>query len=160
MLGVVVNKYILMIVAVVFIFVGTGVISYNIGLDTKDKEWQKKWDAAQVATLTLALQQQNKINAVTVDGEKRIEQVKSDAIAADHAADGLRGTVANLRKQRDSAVTRASKAEAAAANLHAELLIQSDAMAGKFAVAADEARQRGLTCEMAYDALLDKNKAP
>lgn len=126
---------------------------YMLGYDNANNEWQQKWDAAQVATLALQQQKQQKIDEVTEDAEKEIQRVQADAIAANHAADSLRGTVSNLRQRLNSETSRAGKAEASAANLFAELLVQSDKMAGDFASFADEARERGLACERAYDAV-------
>lgn len=124
---------------------------YMLGYDNANNEWQKKWDASQVATLEIQQQKQQKIDEVTEDAEKEIQRVKANAVAANHAADGLRGTVTNLRQRLSSETARASKAEASAADLLAELLLQSDKMAGEFASFADEARERGLACERAYD---------
>lgn len=126
---------------------------YQAGYKTANNEWQQKWDDAQVATLALQQQKQQKIDEVTEDAEKEIQRVRADAIAANHAADSLRGTVTKLRQRLGSETARASKAEASAADLLAELLVQSDKMAGEFASFADEANARGLACERAYDAV-------
>ena len=150
-------KYIAVAVAFILIISGIGVGAHKIGSDAKNAEWQQKWDAAQIAALQKQQQQQIKIDKVTQNAEKEIKRVQADAIDANNAADRLREIVTNLRQRLNSETSRASKAEASAADLLAELLVQSDKMAGEFAKFADESRVRGLACERAYDALSANN---
>jgi hypothetical protein len=121
--------------------------AYNKGYDAAS-------EVARVNALDLLHQQQNKINEVTQDAEKRIDQAHADAAAANAASDGLRKTINKFNSSsKGSNVAGASPSESEKINMLSELLISADKRAGALAEIADEAIERGLTCERSYDAL-------
>lgn len=122
-------------------------MSYNQGYDAA-------MEVVRVNSLDLLTQQQSKIDEVTQDAEKRIEQAHADAAAANVASDGLRKTISKFNsRSKGSDASGASPSESEKINMLSELLISADKRAGALAEIADEAIERGLTCERSYDAL-------
>lgn len=102
---------------------------------------------------TETTQQLEKINAET---QSKLDAVSRDAATARRAADGLRGQLAAFAKRSDAAgATTATECEAdrSQVDLLAKLLAELDGMAGEYARQADSARQRGLACELSYEAV-------
>lgn len=121
--------------------------AYNEGYDVA-------MEVVRVNSLDLLTQQQSKIDEVTKDAEKRINQAHADATAANVVSDGLRKTISKFNsRSKGSNVTGASPSESEKINMLSELLISADKRAGALAEIADEAIERGLTCERSYDAL-------
>jgi Protein of unknown function (DUF2514) len=148
------GKYIAIIAATLLVVAG-GVYYVQT---VYDKGYKTAQDEARTAALELSSQQQSEIDEVTKDAEKRIDQARADAVAADIASDGLRETVSNLRRSlKNSSTCTASEAENKAISVLSELLITADKRAGDLAKEADESRERGLTCERSYDALSANN---
>lgn len=105
---------------------------------------------------TLERQHAERINEIESKTQGKLEKVNRDAATARRAADGLRGQLADFAKRGDA--TGASTATECTADqgridLLAELLGELDTMAGEYAREADESRQRGLACEMSYEAV-------
>ena len=148
------GKYIVIVAVTLMVVAGGVYYVQSIKIEAYDKGYKFAQDEARTAALELSNQQQIKINEVTKDAEKRIDQARADAAAADVASDGLRETVSNLRgKLKNSSTCTASEAENKAVSVLSEWLIAADKRAGDLAKEADEARERGLTCERSYDAL-------
>ena len=102
---------------------------------------------------TETTQQLEKINAET---QSKLDTVSRDAANARRAADGLRGQLADFAKRgasTDSTTACECEAKQSRIDLLAELLGELDTMAGEYAREADESRQRGLACEMSYEAV-------
>lgn len=122
-------------------------MSYNQGYDAA-------MEVVRVNSLDLLNQQQSKIDEVTKDAEKRINQTHADAVAARATSDGLRKTISEYnRRSKSSGATGASTSESEKLDMLSKLLISADKRAGALAEIADEAIERGLTCERSYDAL-------
>ncbi|WAS56186.1 DUF2514 domain-containing protein [Burkholderia ambifaria] len=97
----------------------------------------------------LAAQQEIAINAA-----KERDQARSDAAAADGAADGLRKQVAALVADvRRAGTSAGSPATGDALDLLADVLRWSDETSGELAKIADDRGIAGQQCERSYDAL-------
>ncbi len=97
------------------------------------------------------------------DGQKQIDQARSDAVAAGRAADRLRGQlaayVASVRSAAgpgDPKPADAGPPASEAVVVLADMFTSSDARAGELAEAFDASYAAGTTCERIYNAL----KAP
>lgn len=102
---------------------------------------------------------QTKFDKEAQDGQNRIDTARRDADGARAAADGLRATLnryrAAARTAQDSGAASAGPATGDAIGVLADLLEESDRLAGIYAQAADLAHAAGVTCERSYDALTD-----
>ena len=145
--------------------------AYHHGVAVTDGDWQTKWNArdardAQAKKLNEATERtreqayQQSINKAVQDGQRLIDQAATDASTARTAADSLRGAadaiaarLAASEASGHSCTAAASKAAARAAMVLADVLKRADQRAGDLAEVADQARARGVTCEMAYDGL-------
>ena len=97
----------------------------------------------------LAAQQEIATNAA-----KERDQARSDAAAADGAADGLRKQVAALCAHvRRAGASAATPATGDALDLLADVLRWSDETSGELAKIADDRGIAGQQCERSYDAL-------
>ena len=104
----------------------------------------------------LERQHAERINEIEVAAQGKLEKVNRDAATARRAADGLRGQLADFAKRvdpTDSTTACQCKTEQGRTELLAELLGELDSMAGEYAREADESRQRGIACEMSYEAV-------
>jgi hypothetical protein len=142
---------------------------YTAGYDAADQAWQLKWsnrDASDAAeTLkregeerTAEQRRQLAINEEQKHAEEELAKARSDAAAADRAGVGLRKQLETLQRQlagsetsRLSATVAASSARTEASILLAQLLSESDEMAGKYATEADKSYVSGQSCERTYD---------
>lgn len=102
---------------------------------------------------TETVQQLEKIEHET---QSKLDAVQRNLDAANRAGDGLRKQLTSFA-HRDNA-TGASTAQQCEAKqsrvgLLSQLLAELDGMAGEYAAAADESRQRGLACELSYEAV-------
>lgn len=104
----------------------------------------------------LERQHAERINEIEVAAQGKLEKVNRDAATARRAADGLRGQLADFAKRgaaTDSTTACKCEAKQSRIDLLAELLGELDSMAGEYAREADESRQRGIACEMSYEAV-------
>lgn len=145
--------------------------AYHHGLSVRGAECQAQWldrdvrdanaKASNEATeRTKEQAYQQSINKAVQDGQRIIDQVTADAVAGRSTADSLRGAADNLAARLaaseasgNSCTAAASKAATRAAMVLADVLRRADQRAGDLAEVADQARARGLTCEMAYDGI-------
>ncbi|MCY1533765.1 hypothetical protein D9M68_691130 [compost metagenome] len=91
------------------------------------------------------------------DAKGELEAARTDAVAAESAADRLQLEVNRLRAVR-AATCSAIAAQQRAAGLDAfgvlaDLFASADRRAGELAAALDRSRVAGLACERAYDGL-------
>lgn len=144
-------------------------VGHHYGAKEANTAWQAKWDRhlAEDATKTAQAQadqrdlehkRQANIDRVTADAQTKIDQANADAAAADalagsvqQAADRLAGRLADSQASVSACATNASKADAAHARVLADVLKRADQRAGSLAGVADQAIERGLACERAYD---------
>ena len=148
---------------------------FSEGVKRTDAAWSLQWALRDVADLTVTLQrevseraeEQRRQRAVDDERErakKGLAVVQANADAADLAASRMRDEVTELSRQlaasetgRLSAVAAASAAKAEAARLLAELLGESDELAGAFAKEADGAYEAGASCERIYNKVTQGN---
>ncbi|WP_212810987.1 DUF2514 family protein [Pseudomonas sp. Ost2] len=158
--------------AVLLLVAGALYGAYHFGCSVTDERWQARWNkrdsddnaakaAAEVVARATEQARQNSINKAVQDGQRKIDQATADAAGARSAADSLQRTVDDLagRLKRaagsNSCTAATSAAIARTALVFADLLKRADDRAGKLAEAADQSRSRGVTCERAYEALVD-----
>ncbi|HBK4813222.1 TPA: DUF2514 family protein [Enterobacter asburiae] len=143
--------------------------AYDAGHESADSVWKQEWLQRDLADSTANLHreaaeraEERRRQQVTDEERKRAEEelakVQADADAAKRAGDGLQRQLAALRRQlagsetgRLSAIAAAGAAKAETTRVLAELLSESDDLAGKFAKEADERYVAGSTCERTYD---------
>lgn len=146
---------------------------YSVGYDSADKSWQLEWakrdkadsDAQaqrQVDERAEEQRRQQAANQAAKDADEDNEQLKADALDAQHSADRLREQLAQLRQQfADSETGKLSSAATAGASksqaviLLTELLSESSEAAGEYAKEADRAYGAGQTCERIYTSLTE-----
>ena len=170
------TRYQLLIIA--FVFSALGGIGYALhhngyesGKFDTNQAWNIKWaerDGKDLLELagrqeqerTEEQRRQNEINQVTADAQTQLDKARLDAAHAEHSADQLQLTIANIRRQlaasetsKLSSAASSSSARATATDMFAQLLIESDRAAGDYAAAADRARIAGLACERSYDSI-------
>lgn len=116
-----------------------------------------KTAAAQAAFRATETAWQTRFDKEARDGQVRIDAARRDAAGARSERDGLR---ADLDRYRAAARAAADTGNAAAGptasdaiGVLADLLEESDRLAGIYAQAADLAHAAGITCERAADAL-------
>ena len=151
----------LLLVAVV---VGSYGVVYSAGKDdgrtAERAEWLGKVTEAQEIRAKAAQEKAKAVEEAVKDGDQRVAAARAVADTADNASVGLRkqvdalaGRLASSQERLSSEIVARSKAEAEGAALLAQLLGISDEAAGKYARTADEAIERGTTCERSYDAV-------
>lgn len=164
-------KYIAGVVGV--LVVAAGLIAFGAYFATikNDAAWQKRWDAHladdQKAT-SKANDTQRTIESTDAKavaegaeiGQAKIDTSVADADADRKSRDGLRRTVdtyvtrlVDSQARLSACVTSSSKAAAEGARVLADVLSRADERAGILAGVADQAIERGLTCERAYNAI-------
>lgn len=147
---------------------------FNAGRDDADREWTLRWTSRDLADATMTLHrevaeraEERRRQLVTDEERKRAEdelaKVQADADAADLAASGLQWQLDTLQRQlagsetgRLSAIAATSAAKVEVTSLLAQLLGESDRLAGEFAKEADERYVAGQTCERTYDKVTGK----
>ena len=119
---------------------------------------QGKTTAAQTAFRQREAAWQTKFDKEARHGQDQIDAARRDAAGARRERDGLR---ADLDRYRAAARAAADTGNAAAGptasdaiGVLADLLEESDRLAGIYAQAADLAHAAGITCERAADALI------
>lgn len=154
------------------LLVGAGLFgAYHHGVTVTDSKWKAEWNARdtrdaeakatnEAAQRTKEQAYQQSINKAVQDGQRLIDQATADASTARASADSLRGAADNLAARlaaseagSNSCAAAASKAATRAAMVLADVLKRADQRAGDLAEIADQARARGVTCEMAYDGI-------
>lgn len=147
--------------------------AYSVGYDSADKSWQLEWtmrdkadsDAREQRQADERAEEQRRQRAAdqaAKDADEDNEQLKADALDAQHSADRLREQLAQLRQQfADSETGKLSNAATAGASksqaviLLTELLSESSEAAGEYAKEADRAYGAGQTCERIYTSLTE-----
>ncbi|HED1541850.1 TPA: DUF2514 family protein [Kluyvera cryocrescens] len=145
--------------------------SYKAGELSKDKDWQIRWErrdkADTAANLAAEKNQRNEEHRRQTETEEIVKNAERDkqnaineAIAADAAADSLRGALRDIRRKLANSETGKLSADAASrqtaietANMLANLYEESDRRAGELAEYADAAASAGAVCERTYDAV-------
>lgn len=146
-------------------------ICYQAGYQAADLAWQlkdrkrQKEDAeALVTRQTYEREEEKRRQDETTNAAKKADEelavARADAAVAKSAGDGLRATIADLKRQLAtsetgelSAIAAASAARANTAILFANMLESADRRAGELAEYADRARIAGLTCEKSYNGI-------
>lgn len=146
-------------------------VAFCSGHHAADRKWSQRWTERDAADAKAVAQRaaneraeeqrrQRRVNEETERAEQELVAARAAADRANAAAGGLRSELDKLQsrlrvseKRRNTAVADASQARAEAADLLAQLLRESDEMAGAFAAEADSSRIAGRACERAYDAI-------
>ena len=170
------TRYQLLIIA--FVAAALGGIGYALhhngyesGKFDSNRDWKLEWakrDAKDLLELAGRQEQeraeeqrrQNQINQVTADAQTQLDKARLDAAHAEHSADQLQLTIANIRRQlaasetsKLSASANASATRASSGVLLADVLSKSVERNQQLAATADEWRVNGLSCERSYDAI-------
>lgn len=144
---------------------------YDDGKQAERKDWKLKWSERDEADKTAQLKQEQKerdeelrrqreIQEITNHAEQEKQKALADAIAANDAADRLRGAIVSIRRELAASETSRISADAArrqttaeTASLLADLYEESDRRAGEIAKYADDAASAGSFCESTYEAV-------
>ncbi|MFD3225685.1 DUF2514 domain-containing protein [Rahnella aceris] len=171
-------KQVAVIVLVALSFWGFSHWRYNSGHDAAEQVWQLKWSSRDAADAAATLKREGQERAeeqrrqLAADEERKhveeeLAKARSDAAAADRAGAGLRKQLDTLQRQlagsetgRLSATVAASSARTEASILLAQLLSESDEMAGKYATEADKSYVSGQSCERTYDKVTNQKANP
>jgi len=147
--------------------------AYHHGETVTNDEWQAKWserDARDEAALanneaaerTKEQSRQQAINKVVQNGQALIDTAAAAVTAANResdrlrsAADGVASRIAASQASGNSCTAAASAAATRAVMVLADVLKRADQRAGDLAGFADQSHSRGLTCERAYDGLME-----
>lgn len=158
--------------AIVALFLLTAAAAFKVGHSYSDSAWGKKWAEHQLedaqATNEYAEQQRQaeqdrtrKLEQVATHGQATIDAAiadrDADRISSDRLRDKLDKTIAELADSQgrvSSCTTAASQAATKAAGVLADVLKRADQRAGILAATADQAIERGLSCEAAYGSIL------
>lgn len=142
---------------------------YHAGHNSAESIWQQRWSQRDLAAATMALHHELAIRAeehrkqIETENEVKhaetaLAEAHSEYLHAESVAGELQSELDKVRRQlerseagRISATAYAGKAKAKIASVLAELLSQSDQMAGKFAAEADANFIAGSACEHIYD---------
>lgn len=121
------------------------------GINEKTADAAKAFRAAETAW-------QTQIEKEARSGQERIDNSRRDAGAARDERDRMLVTLARYRAAartaQDSGTAAAGPATGDALGVLADLLEESDRLAGIYAQTADLAHAAGVTCQNAYDALM------
>lgn len=146
-------------------------IRYQAGYQAADLAWQlkdrkrQKEDAEALAARQAyeraeEKRRQDEATNAAKEADEKLAAARVDAAVAKSAGDGLRATIADLKRQLAtsktgelSAIAAAGAARANTAILLANVLESADKRAGELAEYADRARIAGLTCEKTYDGI-------
>jgi hypothetical protein len=147
---------------------------FNAGREDADREWTLKWKTRDLSEATITLhreiteraeerRRQGAVDEERERAERELADLQNNLLDSDLAARGLREQLASIRRQlarsetgRLSAVAATGAAKAEVASLLAQLLDESDRLAGEFAKEADERYVAGQTCERTYDKVTGK----
>lgn len=158
-------------IAAVLLVLGVLYGAYHHGVSVTNDDWQAKWSERDKADATAKAENeaaarakeqdwQLKLDKVTEDGQRAIDQATGDAVTARASADRLRGAADTLAARLavsqaggHSCTAAASAAASRAVLVLADVLKRSDERSGDLAGYADQSRGRGMTCTQAYDSL-------
>lgn len=163
-------------IAVFAVVIGAGAFIYNAidqrGYDRAEAKWQKLWsdqelklerDKAEAERLQRRQEQawQTKLNEAQRNADQRIEALETDLAAADSSAASLQQYAREMAKRASKScpgtgANPGGETAETAAMVLAELLARADQAAGELAEVFDRSRDAGLTCEEAYDSLVNK----
>nr|WP_241509581.1 DUF2514 family protein [Pseudomonas ovata] len=142
-------------------------LAYDHGRSVEAADWQIRWNArdagdqqawalAQAAEREKEQTRQHSINKAIQDGQKLIDQARTD-LADARADDSVRRAADDLAAKRQGSSHSCTAATSAAATravmVLADVLKRADERAENLAGYADEGRARGVTCEQAYQGL-------
>lgn len=145
--------------------------SYEAGEQNKDKDWQIRWKQRdkddEAANLAAEQKQRNEERRRYTENEEIVKNAERDkqnaineAVAANAAADSLRGALRDIRRKLAHSETGKLSADVASrqtaietANMLANLYEESDRRAGELAQYADAAASAGAVCERTYEAV-------
>jgi len=135
--------------------------TYDSGVDSERDRWEKNAyqsviTAHEVAnTFTAGVLSDHQ--EIQDDAQIEIELLKNQLAAADSAYDSLHDNAKSYAKRAaDSSRAAANcKATEAANRVFADMLKESDRLAGVYAKHADESRIAGQACEKSYEVLAD-----
>ncbi|MNE59417.1 hypothetical protein D3C80_1545100 [compost metagenome] len=126
----------------------TDLASYRLEVSERDRRTDAQARAEEQ-------RRQRAADEVEKDAKGKLEVARTDAAAAERAADGLRREVVRLRAGREATcgaiAAQQRQAGDAAFDLLAELFESADRRAGELAAALDRSRVAGQACEAAYD---------
>jgi len=164
-------KYIAGVVGILVIAAGLVAFGAYFATVKTNATWQKRWDDHladdQKATdkfndsqRTIESTDAKAVAEGAEIGQAKIDVAVADADADRKSRDGLRNTVdayvsklAASQARLSTCVVSSSKAAAEGARVLADVLSRADERAGVLAGVADQAIERGLTCERSYDAI-------
>lgn len=146
----------------------------NPAVNAETARWQHRWDQrdaadkqaeidnkAQKATLERA--RQNEIDRIQTDAQNEINRTNALRAAAAANAGRLQrqveAAIASLRTGQAASATTSGQTGGTTGVLLSELFRELDTAAGQYAAEAKRARDAGLVCERAYDALRAEPKA-
>ncbi len=147
--------------------------AYHHGATVTSDEWQAKWSerdardeaakaANEAAERDKEQSHQQAINKVVQNGQALIDTAAAAVTAANResdrlrsAADGLASRIAASQVGGNSCTAAASAAATRAVMVLADVLKRADQRAGDLAGFADQSHSRGVTCERAYDGLME-----
>ncbi|MEJ6655294.1 MAG: DUF2514 family protein [Pseudomonas sp.] len=145
--------------------VGLLLVGFAIGWGWSGSRWDARYTAlerdhatAMASQLTAAREREsalrNLIGVMSDETQAENERMAAELAAADAATGGLRKQLAAITTRAAGSAATAAECEAArrTVGMLAELLEQSDHLAGEFAAAADGARVAGRACERIYNA--------
>ena len=158
--------------AIVALFLLASACAFKAGQNYNDRAWGKKWadhlleDSQATASYQAEQRQieqdrQRKIDQVTTNAQTKIDQAYADAAFSDgrsigvqQRADAISAELERSQASLGACATAASQAATKAAGVLADVLKRADQRAGILAGVADQAIERGLSCEAAYGSIL------
>lgn len=147
--------------------------AYLHGVSITEDKWIAKWSVrdtndqraavtAEAAERDKEQARQQSINKAIQSGQKIIDMAVANAASDRNSSNSLRrkidqltGQLSSSEASRNTCTTNASEAATHAALVLADVLKRADHRAGELAETADQARARGLICEMAYVLLME-----
>lgn len=160
-------------IAAVLLALGALYGAYHHGVSTTNATWKAEWndrdtrdaqakEQNEAAERAKEQARQQAINKVVQNGQALIDTAAAAVTAANResdrlrsAADGVTSRIAASQAGGNSCTAAASAAATRAVLVLADLLKRTDQRAGELAEYADQSHSRGLTCERAYDGLVE-----
>lgn len=148
---------------------------YRAGHNVAESAWRQRWSQRDLADATMALHHEVAIRAEEnrrqIETENEVNHAEialadahSEYLHAESVAGELQSELDRIRRQlkqseagRIAATAEAGKAKAQVTAVLAELLSESDQLAGKFASEADANFIAGTACERIYDRVTGMN---
>ena len=141
---------------------------YHAGHNFTESAWQQRWSQRDLSDATLALhhevairaeehRRQTETNNEVKNAQVALAKARSEYLHAESAAGELQSELDKVKRQlkrsesgRISATAYAGQAKTQVATVLAELLSESDQLAGKYAAEADANYIAGSFCERIY----------